>query len=162
MKIRVATSADIPFMMDLERSSPPAAHWTEQQYHDFLVSKSGPARLVLVAEPESESLHSQPASRGVRPLAGFLVAQHVASEWELENIVVSKTERQKGIGKLLLDALLASAREVNSAAVVLEVRESNRAARALYEKVGFQPAGRRKNYYANPREDAILYRLTLR
>ena len=95
-------------------------------------------------------------------MAGFLVAQHVASEWELENIVVSKTERQKGIGKLLLDALLASAREVNSAAVSLEVRESNRAARFLYEKIGFQQAGRRKNYYANPREDAILYRLTLR
>jgi [ribosomal protein S18]-alanine N-acetyltransferase len=162
VKIRVATSADIPFMMDLERSSPPAAHWTEQRYHDFLASKSGPRRLLLVAEQETENPLSQLASGVERPLAGFLVAQHVASEWELENIVVSATERQKGIGKRLLDALLASAREVNSAAVFLEVRESNRAARFLYEEVGFQQAGRRKNYYANPREDAILYRLTLR
>ncbi len=152
MDIRAANFADIPRILELERSSAQAAHWTEKQYHGFLGSKVSPARLVLVAEQETESLL----------LVGFLVAQYVAAEWELENIVVAPTERQKGVGKRLLEALLASAREANSVAVFLEARESNGAARRLYEKAGFQQVGRRKNYYATPPEDAVLYRLTLR
>ncbi len=92
---------------------------------------------------------------------GFLVAQHIAPEWELENIVVAPAARRTGLGKRLLDALLTQARETNSAAVFLEVRESNTAARTLYEKAGFEQTGRRKSYYRDPVEDAILYRRTL-
>ena len=58
-------------------------------------------------------------------ILGFLVAQHLAPEWELENIVVAPTARRKGLGKRLLDALLDAARETNSNSVFLEVRESN-------------------------------------
>lgn len=66
--------------------------------------------------------------------------------------------RRKGIGQQLLDALLLAARESNIESVFLEVRESNHEARAFYEKAGFKLDGRRKSYYANPSEDAILYR----
>ena len=89
------------------------------------------------------------------------MARHLAPEWELENIVVAPAARRTGLGKRLLNALLSQARETNSAAVFLEVRESNTAARSLYEKTGFQLTGRRKAYYTNPQEDAVLYRLTL-
>ena len=116
---------------------------------------------MLVAEQTAEGLHSKSVSPLSKSMSGFLVAQHVATDWELENIVVAATERRKGIGNLLLGALLASARETNSTAVFLEVRESNQAACRLYEGNGFQQTGRRKNYYPVPPEDAILYRLIL-
>lgn len=93
---------------------------------------------------------------------GFLVARYIAPDWELENIVVDPNARRRGLGKHLLDALLAKARETNSESVFLEVRESNGSARALYESAGFHQTGRRKSYYSGPAEDAILYRLTLR
>ena len=95
-------------------------------------------------------------------VVGFLIARHLAPEWELENIVVAHIARRKGLGKLLLNALLSAARETNSDSVFLEVRESNAAARTLYEKAGFEQTGRRKTYYTNPTEDAVLYRGTLR
>jgi ribosomal-protein-alanine N-acetyltransferase len=60
-----------------------------------------------------------------------------------------------------LDALSAAARETNSSSIFLEVRESNAAARTLYELASFEQTGRRKSYYTNPAEDAILYRRTL-
>ena len=134
-------------MLQLDRQSPTAAHWTDEQYRQAFQGE-GPDRLLLVAESSLDIL-------------GFLVARHVAPEWELENIVVAPSARRKGLGKRLLDALLAAARETNSSAIFLEVRESNTSARTLYEKAGFEPAGRRKSYYTDPVEDAVMYRLTL-
>jgi [ribosomal protein S18]-alanine N-acetyltransferase len=60
-----------------------------------------------------------------------------------------------------LQAFLDHAKSAHSDAVFLEVRQSNAAARRFYEKNGFQQSGRRKSYYANPSEDAILYRIDL-
>src|SRR5260370_27576096 len=109
-------------MMHLDRQSPAAAHWTKEQYRQAL-EHAGRDRLLLVAE----------SSLGI---LGFLVASHLAPEWELENIVVAPSARRKGLGKRLLNALLAAAHETNSSAVFLEVRDSNAAARTLYEKAG--------------------------
>jgi len=95
-------------------------------------------------------------------LLGFLVAHHIASEWELENIVVSSNERRKGIGAGLMQALMDAAGHSASEFLFLEVRESNHSARRFYQKTGFQQAGVRKGYYRDPPEDAILYRLQLR
>ena len=159
--IRPATVADIPSIMKLERQSATAAHWTEEQYRQaFQVGR--PERLVLVAEDlllTSSRLDSEKDSGS--SVCGFLVALHLDPEWELENIAVVPASRRMGLGKRLLDALLATARETNSNCVFLEVRESNTAARTLYETAGFEQTGRRASYYANPPEDAILYRLTL-
>jgi [ribosomal protein S18]-alanine N-acetyltransferase len=154
--IRLATVADIPSMMSLERQSATAGHWTEQQYRAAF-SPVGAGRLVLVVE---DSLASDPKTCSDRVL-GFLVARHIAPEWELENIVVDLSVRRTGIGKQLLNVLLEKARATNSAVVFLEVRESNAAARTLYEHTGFEPAGRRRDYYTNPLEDAVLYRRIL-
>jgi [ribosomal protein S18]-alanine N-acetyltransferase len=154
--IRPATLADVPLMIDIESASPTAAHWTEQQYLQLFEPPGvGLERLVLVAHEAREGA-----------LIGFLVARRVADEWELENIVVASEARRKGLGKRLLAALLAHADETKCASVFLEVRESNAAARRLYEQAGFQQAGfqqtgLRKSYYTNPLEDAVLYRLSV-
>lgn len=152
MKIRPATPDDVDSMVALAAASTSAARWTRDQYRKLFSSNEASQRLALVAEDEPSSL---------TPVVGFLVARHLGPEWELENIVVALSAQRKGIGKSLLDALFDAARETNSQAVFLEVRESNTAARRLYEKAGFQQQGRRKSYYNNPIEDAILYRRDL-
>lgn len=149
MTIRPATLADIPSLIALERRCAGGSHWSEEQYRQAFAAGGG--RLVLVAEAIS--------SGNIIGFAGFLVALHVAPEWELENIAIAPECRRTGWGMKLLSALLAQARETNSQSVFLEVRESNAAARALYEKTGFRQTGRRKGYYSDPEEDAILYTL---
>jgi ribosomal-protein-alanine N-acetyltransferase len=148
VKIRTATPDDICFLLQLERDST-AAHWTLEQYSNLFRDGAASRRLVLLAEREDVPL-------------GFLVAQHIPSDWELENIVVSSTERRKGIGGRLIEALMDVASESASESIFLEVRESNLPARRFYERTGFQQAGVRKGYYRDPPEDAILYRLDVR
>ena len=156
--IRLATPADVSSIIRLERACASAAHWTERQYRQAF-EDGGVKRLVLVADTPT---HSVPAIPGADPnILAFLVAVHLAPEWELENIVVVRSSRRQGVGERLLRALLATARETNSKSVFLEVRESNAAARSLYEKTGFEKTGRRTSYYKDPAEDAVLYRLGL-
>ncbi len=148
--------------MRLDRLSATAGHWTEEQYRQACEPGST-QRLVLVLDELAMDESSTPTLRpeAAPDILGILVAQHIAPEWELENIVVGASARRKGFGKRLLQHLLTAALETNSTAVFLEVRESNAAARTLYEEAGFVQTGRRKSYYTNPPEDAILYRRTL-
>ena len=92
---------------------------------------------------------------------GFLVAQPIATEWELENIVVSSTERRKGIGGRLMRALIDAASQSASESVFLEVRESNHPARHFYQKTGFLQAGVRKRLLSRSPGGRHLYRLQL-
>jgi ribosomal-protein-alanine N-acetyltransferase len=155
--IRAATPADIPAMIGIEQQCATAAHWKEAQYRQAFQPESA-ARLVLVAEsPVPPASH--PDADG--DVVGFLVARHLAAEWELENIVVAPTVRRQGLGRQLLDALSLAARETAGGSVFLEVRESNAVARTLYERAGFEQTGRRKGYYTDPIEDAVLYRFNL-
>ncbi len=147
-------------MMDLAGASPFAAHWSEEQYRRLFSPDERAQRLTLVVEGTIAESVPTP-SHNPESLLGFIVARHLAPEWELENIVVNPAVRRRGIGKWLLEALLAAAHETNSESVFLEVRESNHAACALYERAGFRPDGRRKSYYSSPPEDALLYRLSL-
>jgi ribosomal-protein-alanine N-acetyltransferase len=91
----------------------------------------------------------------------FLVARFSAGECEVENLVVAAQYRRRGFGSQLLQTLIAAARERNVERILLEVRESNEAARALYERFGFGSSGKRKAYYTHPTEDAILLMLQL-
>lgn len=158
MRIRKATADDIRAMVDLAAESATAAQWTEQQYRDLISPEAKVRRLVIVAERSPDSGPAPSAKR----LLGFLIARLQAPECELENIVVSRSEQRKGIGRHLLNALKLAASETNCELVFLEVRESNQAARAFYERAGFKREGRRKSYYSNPLEDAILFRVALR
>jgi len=162
LRVRTATAADIPAMMDLERQCAVAAHWAEGQYKRlFQSSESDPApRLALVIE-EDHHAYFAPQSSIEPQLLAFLVANHLEREWELENVVVKPTFRRQGIGTRLFNEFLTRARETRAESVFLEVRESNQAARTLYLKWGFEQNGRRRGYYTNPPEDAILYRRSL-
>jgi ribosomal-protein-alanine acetyltransferase len=131
-------------MMVVEKHSVTASHWSRGQY-EALFSGTSPRRAALVIEEE-------------RVIQGFLVAREVGSEWEIENIAVAGPARRRGLGSQLVGEFLNLARERGAESVFLEVRESNRAARALYEKWAFVEAGRRTAYYREPEEDAVLYR----
>lgn len=163
--IRPATAADLPALIAIERSSETASHWPQLEYEKlFQPGADSVVRLALVAEEirhEFSQQHSATSSQANKIIRGFLVARHVALEWELENIVVAPEARRTGLGTKLLAALFATARGSDNQSVFLEVRESNAAARALYEKAGFQLTAQRKSYYADPQEDAAVYKLAL-
>jgi ribosomal-protein-alanine N-acetyltransferase len=86
---------------------------------------------------------------------GYGEIQAVLDEGCLEKIAVAPEYRRQGVAEAILSAFLRFGRE-HLAFLTLEVRESNAPAIALYEKLGFQVVGRRKNYYTQPREDAVL------
>jgi len=159
LRIRSATSEDIPAMMELERQCATAADWTERQYQSVFQSREGDTsqRLVLVMEEDS-NVRSESQSKEKLPLIAFLIANQLGAAWELENVIVQPGFHRKALATMLLDEFIARARAANNESVFLEVRESNKAAQALYLKRGFELAGRRKGYYRNPPEDAILYR----
>jgi [ribosomal protein S18]-alanine N-acetyltransferase len=94
-------------------------------------------------------------------ILGMVAVRMVAAEAEILNVAVSPEFRRQGIGQLLIDYALAEARSAGAKKVFLEVRESNVAARALYARLGFSEAGRRRGYYRNPVEDALLLSLSL-
>lgn len=81
----------------------------------------------------------------------------MAGEWEIENIVVATEFLRQGIADRLMQALIEQAEALATSRILLEVRESNRPARRLYQKHAFGEVGRRRNYYNHPLEDAILY-----
>ena len=93
-------------------------------------------------------------------LAGYVLASLVADEGELLRIGTAKVYRRTGVAAALLARFLGEAGKT-ARAVYLEVRRSNAAARALYEKSGFTLTGVRADYYRDPREDAALYRIDL-
>lgn len=77
-------------------------------------------------------------------------------EADLTTVAVTEAYRRRGIARALLEEIQLYAREREIRYLFLEVRASNQPARALYEKCGFQEVGRRKDYYQDPVEDAIL------
>ena len=95
------------------------------------------------------------ALEGERVL-GYIGMMHVLDEGYISNVAVAPEARRRGIGSQLIRALLERAETMQLSFVTLEVRVGNQAAIELYEKHGFRPVGRRKNYYDFPKEDAIL------
>lgn len=91
-------------------------------------------------------------------VAGYAGSQTVLGETDMMNVAVRPECRRQGVAEALIAALIAELKERESRCLTLEVRYSNAPARALYEKLGFLEVGRRKNYYRNPREDALILR----
>jgi ribosomal-protein-alanine N-acetyltransferase len=141
--LRPATPADLPAILALERACADAAHWSEPHYLEML---HAPHRnLLLVAEDAGA-------------LLGFVALFTASPEWELGNVAVAAAARRRGIGRGLISAAQDVARRRHAEAIHLEVRESNAAARALYGGAGFAESGRRRAYYHDPAEDAVLYK----
>jgi ribosomal-protein-alanine N-acetyltransferase len=139
IRVRHATAADLSRMMEIAGHAVTAAQWSQKQYEQMFSSE----RLVLVIAEDDQVL-------------GFVAGRGAAGEWEIENIAVTGAARRRGLGSRLLGEFLHHVRSSGGTEVFLEVRESNRAARALYEKWAFIEAGRRKGYYHDPPEDALI------
>ena len=91
-------------------------------------------------------------------LVGYVGSQTVLGETDMMNVAVSPDYRRQGIAEGLILARIAALKARESHCLTLEVRDSNASARTLYEKLGFSEIGRRKNYYRNPKEDALILR----
>ena len=89
---------------------------------------------------------------------GYVGSQTVMDETDMMNIAVHPDHRNQGIAAGLVDNLIDALKARGSHSLMLEVRVSNEPARKLYEKLGFQQVGLRKNYYRNPKEDACILR----
>lgn len=117
--------------------------WTEAGLRAEL---SEPAAVFLAAELCGET-------------AGYAGMHCVCGECYVDNIAVFPSFRRRGVGRALTEALIARARERNAEFFSLEVRTSNAPAVALYESLGLRQAGRRKNFYRSPPEDALILTL---
>jgi [ribosomal protein S18]-alanine N-acetyltransferase len=140
--VRCAQKDDLPRVIEIASHCRNAAHWTAEQYNKFLTSENPEQSLFFVITSEDQ-------------VNGFLIGCLAADEWEIENIAIDPPVQCTGLGSHLLGEFLAFSRR-RGRAVFLEVRESNTPARKLYQKLGFTEAGRRKSYYQEPPEDAIL------
>lgn len=137
--IRQYVPDDAPVISALGKLAVEAAQWSAASYEQ--AAESG--QTVLIAE---EGLQ----------ICGFLVSRLVGSEGEILNMAIAPGQRRKGIGSKLLAAVEEEAKAKSAERMYLEVRESNSAAIAFYEKHGFAKSGRRTNYYRNPTENAVV------
>lgn len=135
---------DLPEVLAIENLSF-SEPWTEDMFLHELSAEG--VTHVLVARSDEGS--------GPR-IVGFLCAWIVAGELQINNIAVHPGYRRRGVASQLLAEMLCRAKVMGAKAGYLEVRASNEAANALYQRYGFRQIGRRRNYYERPREDAIL------
>ena len=94
-------------------------------------------------------------------LVGFIAARSIGDEMEILNLGVDPGARRQGIGARLVARAMEEGRGAGVRRVYLEVRESNTGARAFYTSLGFEQQGRRKNYYSQPVEDALVLAVDL-
>ena len=91
-------------------------------------------------------------------VAGYVGSQTVMDESDMMNVAVHPDYRRQGIATALIVGLVEELAKQGSRCLTLEVRASNENAILVYQKLNFQEVGRRKNYYRNPREDALILR----
>ena len=91
-------------------------------------------------------------------VVGYIGSQSSIDESDVMNVAVHPDWRRQGIAEQLIENLIGELKNRGSKALMLEVRASNAPAIALYEKLGFRQVGLRKNYYRNPKEDALILR----
>ena len=91
-------------------------------------------------------------------VVGYIGSQSSIDEADVMNVAVQPVFRRQGIAESLISTLVEELKKRGIHALMLEVRASNAPAIALYEKLGFQQVGLRKNYYRNPKEDALILR----
>ncbi len=149
MTIRPMQTSDVDRVLEIADNLAQAPRWAREVYETAIRPGSAPRRIALVAE--------EPALG----IVGFTVASLVTPEAELETIGVAIARQRSGIGRQLLGETKRILGELGVTKVILEVRESNRAARQLYKAAGFDETGHRSSYYIDPKEDAIVMSLKL-
>lgn len=114
----------------------------------------------IASELDNELAHWLVCLEGDRVLA-YVGTQTVMEETDMMNIAVHPDHRRQGIAAALLQRLLEDLACMGSHSLTLEVRVSNEPARSFYGRYGFAEVGRRKNYYQDPKEDALILRREL-
>jgi ribosomal-protein-alanine N-acetyltransferase len=94
-------------------------------------------------------------------VVGVFMGLMIIDEFQIDNIAVADRYRKKGIATELLSTAIGIAKKKGMVTAILEVRASNSSALKLYERCGFIITGRRKNYYQNPSDDALLMLLNI-
>ena len=153
--VRTARESDVDGVLAIERVSF-SDPWGRDSFESALDLER---MLFLVAEASNEvggEMAGVPSE-----LLGFVVALLLFDEAEVADLAVAPSARGRGVGGRLLDAVTVEANAVGVRAMYLEVRESNASARALYDSRAFTHVGRRRGYYRNPSEDALLMRRDL-
>jgi len=138
LQIRQLTYADLPQVIAIERRAFPTP-WSLAM---FVLELSKPSGICLATLED-----------GV--IVAYLVCSRYDTVWHLMNVAVDPHRRRQGIASALLDTLFEQA-DKPSEQYTLEVRRSNDAAIRLYERFGFRAAGRRRAYYHDNREDALI------
>ena len=111
----------------------------------------------LSEEVENEGAFFIVSVNDKNEVEGYCGMHIVLDECYIDNIAVFPEARNKGVAKMLLSMLEEKAKEINAYFITLEVREGNERARLIYEKFGFLNQGVRKNFYENPKENAVIY-----
>jgi len=138
LDIRPLAYADLPHVIAIERRAFPTP-WSLAM---FVLELSKPTGICLAALEEGE-------------MVGYLVCSRYDTVWHLMNVAVEPARQRQGIASQLLERLFDQADKPREQ-YTLEVRTSNESAIRLYERFGFRAAGRRRAYYHDNREDALI------
>jgi ribosomal-protein-alanine N-acetyltransferase len=149
-RIRAIEAPDLNRLAEIAAGLEQAPQWPRSAYASLL-DTTGRERIVLVAE-DAES----------GAVAGFVVARLIPPEAELESIAVEGKSQRRGVARKLFSSLAEELGRSGVAEIILEVRAGNEPAQGLYRSLGFVEEGRRRGYYADPVEDAVLMRLRLK
>jgi ribosomal-protein-alanine N-acetyltransferase len=148
------TEHDLLEVVEIEEVSGISA-WGWDAYHKELQSPGDV--IMLVAKTET----TESAQNQRNAIAGFIISRLVAGELHINNVAVRPESHRRGIAAQLLAAVLREGRRNGARLAFLEVRAGNAAAQGLYRRCGFQATGRRRRYYNQPVEDALLMSLLL-
>ncbi|MEX2162088.1 MAG: ribosomal protein S18-alanine N-acetyltransferase [Anaerolineales bacterium] len=146
-KLRRMRAADIDQVFQLEQRIFPIP-WTRRSYE-----------FELTQNPASEQWVVEAHDARVWQVVAYSVCWLLGEEVHIANLAVASRFRRQGLARRLLTHVLQRAAEKGMHSATLEVRAGNRAAQALYEEFGFHEVGRRKRYYSDNREDALLMQL---
>jgi ribosomal-protein-alanine N-acetyltransferase len=150
--IRRMTAADLDVLLPHEDVMFGSEAWSRQSYLDELADAE--LRYYVVAEGIGPSGAAEVLGSG-----GLLT---IGATSQIMTVGVLPASRRRGVGRVIVRALVEHARTLRADEVLLEVRVDNEAARALYESEGFAVLGRRRGYYDHGRVDAVTMRLRVR
>jgi ribosomal-protein-alanine N-acetyltransferase len=145
------TEHDLLEVVEIEQTSG-LSPWGWDAYHRELQSSDRGLMWVARLDANLDNAHT---------VAGYVVGRMIVDELHINNIAVRQPYRRSGLATALLAKVLEAAKGYKAVRAFLEVRDGNSAALALYERSGFTTIGRRRNYYSNPPEDALIMTLEI-